>query len=98
MEKITLGELEVITAAPLVIVDFFATWCGPCKVLAKTLEELKKEVDDLVVLPIDIEENDELVDHFNIRNVPTLHIYKNGELTATIHGAVSKERILTALK
>lgn len=96
--EITIEQLEELKKAnKFVIVDFFATWCGPCKVLGKTLEQVKSEREDVTVVPVDIEENDDLVESFKIRNVPTIVIYKDGEVVTTFNGAVTKDRILTAL-
>ena len=75
------------------IVDFYATWCGPCKVLAKTLEEIK-EVPDVTIEKVDIEDNPELTEQYKVRSVPTLVFFKNNEMKATTVGAISKEKLM----
>lgn len=62
------------------LVDFFATWCGPCRVQGPILEEVKKTVGDKAnILKVDIDQNQELAAHYNVRSVPTLIMFKNGE-------------------
>lgn len=88
--------LEYINSANLVLVDFFATWCGPCKKLSPTLEELSNEIDNFAVIKVDVdsEELEEIVKLHNIESLPTLVFYKNGELEQhSIVGYNSKEEI-----
>lgn len=62
------------------LVDFFATWCGPCKMQAPMLEEAKKQVGDMAnIIKVDIDRNRELADRYNVRSVPTLIMFKNGK-------------------
>ena len=87
----------VINSHHLVLVDFFATWCGPCKMLAPILEELAHEVHGLKVIKVNVE-NDELVEvvqHHNVSGMPTLVFYKNGhEYTQHIVGMKNKSYLL----
>lgn len=71
---------DVISGGELVLVDFFATWCGPCQALAPVLEELHAEMGDRVkIIKIDIDKNEALAAAMKVRSVPTLMIYKDGE-------------------
>lgn len=70
----------------LVLVDFFATWCGPCKMIAPILEEL----EDIDIVKVDVDESPALARKFGIMSVPTLMIFKNGELKASQSGAMPK--------
>ena len=80
-------------AQPLVI-DFWATWCGPCRAIAPIVEELAKEYDGKVVVgKCDVEENDDIASEFGIRNIPTLIFIKDGQVTDKLVGAVSKAKI-----
>ena len=78
------------------IVDFYATWCGPCKVLAKTLEEIK-ELPDVTIEKVDIEDKPELTDQYKVRSVPTLVFFKDNEMKATTVGAISKEKLMSII-
>ncbi len=95
----TEGEfLEYIKSADLVLVDFFATWCMPCKKLSPILEELSKEIDNFEVIKVDVEteELESIVKLHNIESLPTLVFYKNGDLQQhSIIGYNSKEQIKT---
>ena len=78
----------------LVLVDFFATWCGPCKMLSPLLEELAEEKPDLKVLKIDVDEVGPLAARFGIQAIPTLILFKNGERMATKLGYQNKNQLL----
>ncbi len=78
---------------PLVI-DFWATWCGPCRMVGPIIEELAKEYDGKIVVgKCDVEENEDLALEFGIRNIPTILFMKNGEVVDKLVGAVSKSKI-----
>ena len=72
---------ELISSNKPVLVDFFATWCGPCRVMSPILEDLKKKVEDkAIVVKVDVDEEEDLSLKYNVQSVPTLMIFKNGEL------------------
>ena len=73
------------------VVDFWATWCGPCRALAPTIEELAKDYEGKIVIgKCDVEENDDLAMTFGVRNIPTILFFKGGELVDKFVGAASK--------
>jgi len=79
-------NFEELITGELVLVDFFAEWCGPCKILAPVLEDLEK----IDVVKIDVDENPELAKKFGIMSVPTLMIFRNGEMKSNRSGAMPK--------
>jgi len=84
---------EEISSSGIVVADFFADWCGPCKSLAKTLEELSEELTSIKFVKINVEDCNSAAEKFSIRNVPTLVILKDGEVKKKSVGSVPKDRI-----
>lgn len=79
-------------AQPLVV-DFWATWCGPCRMVASVIAELAKEYDGKIVVgKCDVEENEDLAAEYGIRNIPTILFFKNGQVFDKIVGAQSKAK------
>lgn len=91
-------ESEVLKAEVPVLVDFFAQWCAPCKMLGPIVEMVAEEVTDAKVCKIDIDEASELAAQYRIMSVPTLMVFKNGEAVKRSSGVVSKDAILDMLK
>lgn len=85
---------KVLNASTPVLVDYWAEWCGPCKMIAPVLDEIAKEYEGkLVVAKLNIDENPETPQHYGVRGIPTLMLYKNGEVEATKVGALSKSQL-----
>lgn len=90
-------EQEVLQSSKPVIVDFWATWCGPCRMIAPVLEEIAAERSDIKLCKVNVDEQQELAIRYGIMSIPTLLIFKNGELTQKSVGVVPKEKILSLL-
>lgn len=85
-------------AATPVLVDFWAEWCGPCKTIAPVLEELATEyAGRLTIAKLNVDDHREATEQFNIRGIPTLILFKNGEAEATKVGALSKSQLAAFL-
>ncbi|HEX4735462.1 MAG TPA: thioredoxin [Thermoleophilaceae bacterium] len=89
---------EVLEASQPVLVDFWAPWCGPCRIIAPHLEELDKERDDLTVLKMNVDENPQTAAKYGIMSIPTLILFKNGEVAKQVVGALPKARLQQELE
>lgn len=91
---------EIIQSPTPVLVDFFATWCGPCKMMHPVLEELHEKLGDKVrIIKVDVDKNEPLAQKYMIQSVPTLMIWKNNKMEwrgAGYHSAADLERMLSA--
>jgi len=87
-------EDEVLSSKTPVLVDYWAEWCGPCKVIAPVLEEIAKEYDGkMKICKLDIDANEATPPKYGIRGIPTLMIFKDGNVEATKVGALSKSQL-----
>ena len=87
-------ETEVLKADKPVLVDFWAEWCGPCKMLAPTLDEISQEYGDKIkVLKVDVDQNNELASQYGIMSIPALLIFKDGKVMDKKMGALPKADI-----
>ncbi len=82
---------EILKTDKLVVIDFWAEWCGPCRMVSPIIEQLAEEYKDKVVIgKIDVDENNEATEKFGIRNIPTVLFIKNGQVVDKIIGAADK--------
>ena len=92
-------ELEVMNADKPVLVDFWAPWCGPCRAVAPILEEIARDHGDKVeIVKLNTDENPAITGKLGITSIPTMHLYKNGEIVKTIVGAMPKPKLLRELE
>ena len=92
-------EAEVVGSPVPVLVDCWATWCGPCKMISPIIDQVATEMAGVAkVGKVDVDGNSALANRFGIRSIPTLLFFKNGELVDTITGATSKDNIVAHLK
>lgn len=90
---------EIIAGDQLVLVDFFATWCGPCKMISPVLKDVKDSLGDQIkILKIDVDKNQRLAASLNVKGVPTLVLYKNSNILWRQSGVIQKNDIISKIK
>ena len=89
---------EIVTKNDIVLVDFWAEWCGPCRMIAPMIEELANEYDGKAIIgKLDVDNNQESSIKFGVRSIPTLLVFKNGEMVDRHVGAVPKETLSSSI-
>lgn len=89
---------NIINSSKLVLIDFYANWCGPCKVLVPILKEVKQELADAIkIIKIDVDKNQALAAKYQVRGVPTLMLFKNGKQLWRQSGVLQKTDILSII-
>lgn len=90
---------SLISSEKLALIDFYATWCGPCKMMHPVLEEVKREFHDHVnIYKIDVDKNASLCEGYHVQSVPTLMLFRNGELLWRQSGAVHLNELLSIIQ
>lgn len=98
VQEVTDQDFSSKTSDGVVMVDFWAPWCGPCRMVAPVLEDLQKEMAEKVaILKMNVDENPETAMKFGITSIPTLMVFKNGEMVDRTVGAAHKEHYKTIL-
>ena len=97
--KLNKNNFEAIRSSEKpVLLDFFAEWCGPCRMVGPIIEEIAEERDDIVVGKINVDDEPELASEFGVFSIPTLVVMKNGKVVVSSSGARPKEQILEMLE
>jgi thioredoxin len=91
-------QAEVIESETPVLVDFWAPWCGPCRVVAPVLEEIAQERDDLRIVKLNVDDNQETAATFEVLSIPTLILFKQGQVAKKVIGAYPKKRLEAELE
>jgi thioredoxin len=91
-------QAEVLESDTPTLVDFWAPWCGPCRIIAPSLEELNEELDNFRVVKLNVDENQITAAKYEVMSIPTLIVFKNGEPAKKIIGAMPKKRLQQELE
>jgi thioredoxin 1 len=90
---------DIVSSSTPTLVDFYATWCGPCKMMHPVLDQLKNEMSETVrILKIDVDKNPDVADKFKIRGVPTFVLFKNGEILWRQSGGMDLSTLKSKIK
>ena len=91
-------QAEVLESEQPVLVDFWAPWCGPCRIVAPHLEELNSERENLRVVKLNVDDNPQTAGSYQVMSIPTLLLFKGGQVAHTIIGALPKNRLVQELE
>jgi thioredoxin 1 len=97
MKEITSKDFDDVINGEKVLVDFWAAWCGPCKMQAPILESLEQELSGVTIAKLNVDEEGEIAARFGVMSIPTLIIFENGKETQRLVGLQSKEKLAQAL-
>ena len=91
-------EEEVIASNKTVIIDFYADWCGPCKMMSPVIDKIAEEVEGVKVCKLNVDDAQEIAGQYGIMSIPTIMVFENGEVKEKFVGVTSKDELLNAIK
>lgn len=94
MEYGNVDNFETLINNDVVLVDFFANWCGPCKMLSPVLDDIASERSNVKIVKVDVDKNEELAKKYGIMSIPTLLLFKNGQVIDKHIGYISKDMLI----
>lgn len=98
IKEINTDEFKTLINEGRVVVDFFATWCGPCKMLSPVIEEISNELTDINFYKVDVDKNEDIAREYGIMSIPTIIIFEDGKVVNTIVGLKSKSDLIDIIK
>lgn len=98
MKIVSGSEFEETLKGDLVLVDFYADWCGPCKMQSPILEEVSNEMDNVTIVKLNVDNDPAIAQKFNVMSIPTLMLFKNGDAIATTVGFQAKPQLIDFIK
>lgn len=93
VKEILSDEFKTVINEGKVVVDFFATWCGPCKMLSPVMDEISNELSDINFYKVDVDKNEDIAREYGIMSIPTIIIFENGKVVNTLVGLRSKTEL-----
>jgi thioredoxin 1 len=97
IKEITSKEFKEVIKDGKVVIDFFATWCGPCKMLSPVMDEISSELKDVNFYKIDVDKNEDVAMEYGIMSIPTIIIFKDGKVVNSIVGLKSKDELISII-
>ena len=90
--------VDTLNTDKVVLIDFYAEWCGPCRMYGPILDEFSNENPDVIIGKVNVDNNDNIAANYGIRSIPTTIIFKNGEVVNRVSGVITKDKLIELVK